>query len=285
MNALPPSLALDWNDLRDLLEIAEAGSLSAAARVLGVSQSTMSRRLAALEARGVVAFARDPVGRLLPTPAGARLIAAARQMREGFAEAQAALTAMPPAIRLASCEVTARLFLADALPDWGLRHPGRPVDHAVHDDLFTLPAAAWDVLVTPMEAVPPGALSLGEIRFGLYRAVTGEAWRLGPGAPVIAAGGSLAQVPAYRWLDAQGGRAVVRVSSPLAQLEACAREQGLALLPAALGDADGRLVRVPGPVPAPAQVVLLAAEGAADSPRLAPFLRWARRHFGRRLAA
>src|SRR5690606_41180232 len=41
----------DWNDLRDVLLMAEAKSLSEAARRAGVSQSTMSRRLVAIEDR------------------------------------------------------------------------------------------------------------------------------------------------------------------------------------------------------------------------------------------
>jgi Bacterial regulatory helix-turn-helix protein, lysR family len=40
----------DWNDLRDILLITDAGSLSGAARIAGISQSTMSRRLSAIEA-------------------------------------------------------------------------------------------------------------------------------------------------------------------------------------------------------------------------------------------
>jgi molybdate transport repressor ModE-like protein len=39
----------DWNDLRHFLEVARSGSLSAASRALGVNQSTVQRRLAALE--------------------------------------------------------------------------------------------------------------------------------------------------------------------------------------------------------------------------------------------
>lgn len=42
---------LDWNDLRDFLAISRHRTLSAAADALGVQQSTMGRRLKALEAR------------------------------------------------------------------------------------------------------------------------------------------------------------------------------------------------------------------------------------------
>ena len=42
---------MNWDDLRYFLAVARAGSLSAAGRTLGVSQPTVSRRLAAMEAR------------------------------------------------------------------------------------------------------------------------------------------------------------------------------------------------------------------------------------------
>jgi len=41
---------LDWNDLRYAVTLAEAGTMRAAARRLGVDPSTVSRRLAALAA-------------------------------------------------------------------------------------------------------------------------------------------------------------------------------------------------------------------------------------------
>lgn len=56
-------MALDWNDLRCLLALRRAGSLGAAARELKVDTSTMSRRLAALEAAlGVQLVTRTPEG-------------------------------------------------------------------------------------------------------------------------------------------------------------------------------------------------------------------------------
>ena len=42
---------LDWNQLKAFLETAETGSLSAAARKLGLTQPTLSRQVAALEQR------------------------------------------------------------------------------------------------------------------------------------------------------------------------------------------------------------------------------------------
>lgn len=71
---------MDWNQARAFCTTADAGSLSAAARKLGLTQPTLSRQVAALEsALGIVLF--DRIGkRLVLTDAGLRLIEPARAM-------------------------------------------------------------------------------------------------------------------------------------------------------------------------------------------------------------
>ncbi|MDX1576662.1 MAG: LysR family transcriptional regulator, partial [Kiloniellales bacterium] len=71
---------LDWDDLRIALAVAETGSLSAAARSLGLSHSTVLRRLSAFEAKiGVRLFERQPRG-YAPTAAGLEARETARRM-------------------------------------------------------------------------------------------------------------------------------------------------------------------------------------------------------------
>lgn len=71
---------MDWNHLHAFLQTAEQGSLSAAARYMGVTQSTLSRQVAALETElGVTLFER--VGRsVVITQAGLALLEYARTM-------------------------------------------------------------------------------------------------------------------------------------------------------------------------------------------------------------
>ncbi|WP_374438688.1 LysR family transcriptional regulator [Inhella sp.] len=71
---------LDWNLLRAFLHTAEAGSLSAAARRLGLTQPTLGRQVAAIEQQlGVSLFER--IGKSLqPTPTGLALLEHARAM-------------------------------------------------------------------------------------------------------------------------------------------------------------------------------------------------------------
>lgn len=71
---------LDWNQLKAFLETAETGSLSAAARKLGLTQPTLSRQVAAIEQRmGVTLFER--VGKAMAlTRTGMDLLEHARAM-------------------------------------------------------------------------------------------------------------------------------------------------------------------------------------------------------------
>ena len=71
---------MDWNQLRAFLETAETGSLSAAARKLGLTQPTLSRQVAAIERDlGVTLFER--VGKAMAlTTTGMDLLEHARAM-------------------------------------------------------------------------------------------------------------------------------------------------------------------------------------------------------------
>src|SRR5919107_601920 len=85
--------AVDWNDLRFFLAVARDGSTLAAGRSLRVSQTTVARRIAALEeAIGFPLFEKRQAGYAL-TPAGEDLLDRARQVgmaAAAFTEAAAA---------------------------------------------------------------------------------------------------------------------------------------------------------------------------------------------------
>lgn len=76
------SVKFDWNRARAFLVTAEEGSLSAAARALGMTQPTLGRQVDALQQElGLVLFERAGRG-LTPTPAGLELLDHVRRMGE-----------------------------------------------------------------------------------------------------------------------------------------------------------------------------------------------------------
>lgn len=81
---------INWDDLRIYLAVLRAGSLTRAAKSLGVEQSTVTRRIRNLESRlGHVLFERRFDG-LVPTPLGHSLMAYAERMEAAALEMLAA---------------------------------------------------------------------------------------------------------------------------------------------------------------------------------------------------
>ncbi|WP_439528836.1 LysR family transcriptional regulator [Pannonibacter sp.] len=75
-------LTFDWNQARALVAVADLGSLSAAAKALGLTQPTIGRQISALEAElGVVLVERSGRSQTL-TASGREVLEAARAMAE-----------------------------------------------------------------------------------------------------------------------------------------------------------------------------------------------------------
>lgn len=90
--------AFDWNQARAFLVTAEEGSLSAAARALGLTQPTLSRQVASLEeALGVVLFERTSRALLLTQP-GLELLAHFRMMGDAANSISLAATGQSEAV-------------------------------------------------------------------------------------------------------------------------------------------------------------------------------------------
>jgi len=110
---------LDWNDLRYFLAVAREGSTLAGGRSLRVSQTTVARRIAALEAAlGFPLFEKRQAGYVL-TPAGQDLVSRAEQAEQAFdafADAAAAQSRdVTGTVKITTEEVYAITILAPLL--------------------------------------------------------------------------------------------------------------------------------------------------------------------------
>ncbi len=110
------SVKFDWNRARAFLVTAEEGSLSAAARALGLTQPTLSRQVDALEKElGLVLFERAGNGLLL-TPSGLELLEHVRGMGEAATRASRAAFGQSQSIEGPICITVSEVNAAFVLP-------------------------------------------------------------------------------------------------------------------------------------------------------------------------
>lgn len=138
-------------DLELVLSIRDAGSLTAAAALLGVAAPAMTKRLAALEAKlGVKLFYRT-TRRVAATAEGELLCEKAAGLLAGFSEAEEALRdqAREPSgqIRLAATFGFGRIWLGAALADFQILHPKVCIDLQLTERLPDLAAEGFDAAV------------------------------------------------------------------------------------------------------------------------------------------
>lgn len=140
---------MDWNDVRHFLAVARTGTTLAAARDLRVSQSTVARRIAALEAAlSLTLFDKRPAGYAL-TEAGQALLAEAGAVEAAataFADRAAARQrVLSGTVRLTTNEVLAGAFLMQAMRDFRATYPGIRLEIVTADRHLDLESGEADV--------------------------------------------------------------------------------------------------------------------------------------------
>ena len=147
---------LDWNDLRYFLSVADHGSTLAAGRALRISQTTVARRIAALEqAIGLPLFDRRQAGYAL-TPAGDALLDRARAVEHaasGFGEAAAAQARdVTGTVRLTTEEIFANTLLGPMLRELHDLHPGIVIELDTAREIRDLGAGEADIALRSTES-------------------------------------------------------------------------------------------------------------------------------------
>lgn len=141
----------DWDDLRFFLSVAEHGSTLAAGSALRTSQSTVFRRIAALEAAlGVLLFERRPSGYVL-TATGSTLLPVAKQIETGitrFAETAAdAIAQTIGVVRLSAPDSALEYMLPTVMAGFRRRFPNVRIEIVVSNRQLDLATGEADVAV------------------------------------------------------------------------------------------------------------------------------------------
>jgi len=147
---------LDWNDLKYFLAVARDGSTLAAARALRVSQTTVARRIMALEeALGVHLFEKRQAGYSL-TPDGQNLLSRAEQVESalnGFSEAAAAQSrSISGTVKITTEEVYATTILAPLLRELHETYPDIVIELDTSQAVRDLGAGEADISLRSTKA-------------------------------------------------------------------------------------------------------------------------------------
>jgi len=260
---------VDWDDVRSFLAIARARTLSGAARDLGVRQSTMSRRLGALEDKaGARLLLRTPGGYELTALGEAVLGNAERMEAEAIAVermVQGRDVALSGRVRLTTVEYIASLLLPAAIASLQHSYPRITVDVMSDPRSFSLSRREADIAIrmAPFEgnqlvsrriATAANALYASEDYLAAHPADLAD-----PEHAVVTVMEDQTHLPEIRWLGERcpGARIAVRTNNRNTQLAAIQAGLGLACLPCILADGVPGIVRVPAAGMGPAREVWL----------------------------
>lgn len=276
---------MDLEDLRSFVIVADAGSLSAGARRLGISVATIGRRIDGIErAVGLPLLRRGKAGVSL-SEAGRRLLGSARPALDRLHEVErlgAALRngASDPPIRISATEPIVAQVLAPAL---STLLAGAPitVELSTTTRVEDFDRHECDIAVRLFRPIGNSLVArrMPDITLGLFAS---EAYLAGrnPAAlslseeRLLLISDSYGQIAEVEWAIKYGlhVRAAVRSSSSSGLLEAARAGVGIALAPNFLA---GDLVPVRAPPIPPRQCWLVSHADTRRSPSHRRVLEWA----------
>ena len=206
----------DWEPWRTFGAIEREGSFSRASSALGISQSSVSRHVAALEQRtGRALFSRRG-RRIALTDEGRALASAARGAEDAMLALERAAHSLRGTVagevRITSAPELASRLLAPRVPALLARHPELRLVLTARSELESLTSGGLDVA---LRVVAPRAAELVRRRVGVLRYRVFAAGAAKGERAFVGYDRSLAMLPEARWLERHHGeRIVVRASQP-----------------------------------------------------------------------
>jgi DNA-binding transcriptional LysR family regulator len=236
----------EWSDLRIFLAIARAGTLGKAARLMGLTQPTMGRRLRALElAIGQALYQRTREGFILTDEGRLVLEHAERMEAEALAfnrKLAGQKHELEGLLRITSSEWFGTYLLSPVLAEFGQRHPGVTLELLTDARIYNLARREADLAFRIKRFDSPEVISrrLMHIPYALYgtRAPKGASLGDGTGVRLITMDTAFAGMPDSQWVQRAlpKARIAFRSNNREVQAQLCAAGVGLAVLPRPLGD-------------------------------------------------
>jgi len=250
---------MDWNDLRFFLAVAREGSTLAAGRAMRTSQTTVARRIAALEqALGFPLFEKRQAGYAL-TPAGEELVGEAQQVEKSalaFVEAAAARTRdLSGTVRITTDEIFAMTLLPPILRDLYEHSPEIHIELDSSPAVRDLGAGEADIALRSSSSQQPAGLVGRALCIDDWTLYCSREYAARKGVPasrhelkqhtIIGGGGGNLWRHYKAWIEELGLQEQVAMhqGSPGGLLAGVRSGFGIAVLPCIVADAEPDLLR------------------------------------------
>jgi DNA-binding transcriptional LysR family regulator len=241
----------DWEDIRHFVALAREGTLSGAARTLGVDHATVARRVAALETSTGLRLVDRRARVTALTEDGRRIAAVAAPMEEAaFAIGRAAQAAKPGVdgeVTISAPPNFASAVIAPQLVRLRQQHPGIRIKLIGEKRRASLGRREADLALRLLRPVESGLFvrKIGSFGFSLYGAPEYLSKTPPHAFAFIGYDASMAESPQEVWLRTIIGEreVVLRTNDLETQIAAARSGLGIATLPHYLGDGDPRLQR------------------------------------------
>ncbi len=242
----------NWDDLRFILALGRMPTFTAAARHLGVNESTVARRIARFETRMNARLFERRMGMLQPTDACLDLILRAERVEIEVQAAEGVLTGSleraTGMVRVSATPIVANHILVPALPKLLNQH--RDLEIELIADGGNLNPSTGDVdiavrLARPADEPPASIKRVGQLTYAIYSATA----HANKSIPWITYGGDLADLPQTGLISGEiekphNTRPQLRVNDAETLLQSVKKGLGKSMLPVHVGSRQSGIIRI-----------------------------------------
>ncbi len=251
MNAHP----LEWNDLHFVLAVCREGTLSGAARALGVNHSTVFRRIATIEKKlGVRLFERLASGYVM-TEAGEAMQESGERVENEVLGLSRKLVGrdlhLSGVLRVAVPDALLIKILMPHLSIFSQCYPKIQLELIISNNYLNLTKREADIAVRVTQEPPETVVGrrICSMMTTIYCSTgyfAGQSECISENHIWLLPDESMTQLPIIKWLDQNYPKAILglRCNTLLGLYEAVIQGMGIAALPCFLGDPDVRLKRI-----------------------------------------
>lgn len=246
---------LDWDNIRHFLAVVRSGSVTHAAQRLGVNQTTVSRRITALEDRlGKKLFERSGHSWVI-TPVGERLVSAAEHMAEEANTIERYVMAdsleLSGLLRVTVADVCTQVLAMPAIQSFAKQYPEVDMEVIATRNVLDLAAREADVALRSTDEPPPNLVGkrIAQLAYAIYgtKEIL-ERLQADPNngdTPCITWVGDGRTRPPWIEKSFPKTRRVYRTSELGVMLQMAKQAMGITQIPCVLGDREPSLHRIP----------------------------------------